>query len=101
MALYFLTCKDREEADKISQTLLDKKLVVCVKKSPVSSQYLWKGSIENSDEVFLIMDSTEEKFEEIEKVVKNLHSYSLPNLVAIPISSSSKGVSEWLREGLE
>ena len=60
--ILFLTCTDSEEAEKISVTLLKKRLVVCIKKIPISSSYLYKGKIESADEVLLIMDSIEENF---------------------------------------
>ena len=97
----FLTCANNGEADKISQALLTKKLVVCIKKTVVSSSFLWKGSIAKSNEVLLIMDSTEEKFEEIEKEVRKIHSYETFVLLATSVIKSSKGVREWIKDELK
>jgi len=96
----FLTCANNDEAEKISQALLTKRLVVCIKKSDVSSSFLWKGSIAKSNEVLLIMDSTEEKFEEIEKEVRKTHSYETFVLISTAVTKNSKGIKEWMKKEL-
>ena len=96
----FLTCANIDEADKITQVLLDKKLAVCIKKSKVSSSFLWKGSIGKSEEILLIMDSIEEKFAEIEREVRKIHSYSTFVLLAVPAVKASKGIEEWVKKEL-
>ncbi len=98
--LVFLTCASSKEADKISKTLLDKKLIVCAKKVPVSSAYLWKGATDLADEVLLVMDSVAEKFGEIEQVVNSLHSYESPVLVAISVSRTTPAIQRWLQDEL-
>lgn len=99
--LLFLTCVNRTEADKISQALLEKKLVVCVKKMPVNSDFLWQGKIDHSSEILVIMDSKEELFSQVEQEVKRLHSYDTPNLVSVLVSQSSAGVVEWMQQELK
>lgn len=94
----FLTCANDTEAEEISQKLLKNKLVVCIKKTEVSSSFLWKGSIDKSEEVLLIMDSFEEKFSEIEKEVRKIHSYSTFVLFAVPVIKASKGIGEWIKD---
>ncbi len=96
----FLTCTNTVEADTIVKELFAKKLVACVKQTSVDSTYKWQGKIESNEETLLIMDTSEEKFPEIEAVVKKLHSYDTPVLTAYPIVKSSIGVSAWMRESL-
>lgn len=99
--LLYLTCADQAEADKIAQSLLEKRLVVCVKKMPVKSDFLWQGKIDHGSEILLIMDSSEELFDQVEQEVKRLHSYDTPNLVSVLISRSSAGIPEWLQQELK
>lgn len=99
--LLFLTCANEKEADAIAQTLLEKRLIVCAKKLPISSSFLWKGSISAGDEVLLIMDTVDENFDAIEQEVRKLHSYETPVLLSVPVSRGSKGVEEWMEEELE
>lgn len=101
MILLFLTCANDSEADKISVSLLKKHLIVCAKKTPVSSAFWWKGDIEKADEIMLVMESVEEKFKGIEEEVRKLHSYETFVLTALPVIKSSAGVSAWLKEGLK
>ncbi|OGK23147.1 hypothetical protein A3A46_01180 [Candidatus Roizmanbacteria bacterium RIFCSPLOWO2_01_FULL_37_13] len=101
MIALFLTCADEEEAEKISAVLLKKKLVVCIKKVKVKSSFLFKKKIDKADEVLLIMDSIEEKFSEIEKEVRKIHSYETFVLLATSVIKSSKGVREWIKDELK
>lgn len=101
MVLLFLPCVNNKEAEKISQSLLEKHLIVCAKKTPVSSTFFWKGEIDKANEILLIMESVEENYEEIEKEVRKLHSYETFVLSAISVIKYSKGVEDWLKEGLK
>lgn len=98
--LLFLSCKDIEEAEKISHCLLQKKLVVCAKKMPISSSYLWKGKIESAQEVLLIMDSIEENFEKIEQEVKKIHSYKTYTLFMTKINKINNKALKWLTKSV-
>jgi periplasmic divalent cation tolerance protein len=101
MNILLLTCADKKEAEKISQSLFKKKLIACAKKMPVSSSFLWKGKIDSENEVLLVMESMEAKFKEIEKEVRKLHSYETFVLVSLPVNQVSTGVTEWIKEGLK
>jgi len=100
MILLFLACVDDKEAEKISQALLEKHLIVCAKKTSVSSAFFWKGKIDKTNEVLLVMETIEKNYDEIEKEVRKLHSYKTFVLSAIPVIKYSKGVEAWLKEGL-
>ena len=93
-----LTCANDKEAEKISQALLKKHLAVCIKKTKVSSSFLWKGKIDKDNEILLLMDSVEEKFAEIEKEIRKLHSYETFVLMAVPVIKVSKGIEEWMKD---
>ena len=99
MKLYslFLTCADDKEADKISKTLLNKKLIFCAKRFPVSSSFLWQGKITEGNEVLLIMDSIEENFEKIEKEITRLHSYKTFVLLSTPVTKTTNRVKDWIK----
>lgn len=95
-----LTCGNKEEADKIVKSLLEKKLIVCAKSFPVSSTFYWKNDIDFAEEVFVMMDSSENLFKKVEAEVRKLHSYDTFNLVSVPVTKTSDGVMEWIKEGL-
>ncbi len=67
---------------------------------PITSKFLWQGAIESTNEVLLIMESEESKFEAIEKEVRKLHSYTTFVLMATEPTRVSNGVAEWIQESL-
>lgn len=96
-----LTCANEEEALKIVNSLLDKKLVSCTKRLPVSSAYLWKNNKESAKEILVVMESSEELFKEVEKEVKKLHSYETFTLFSLPISQTTEAVKDWFSQELK
>lgn len=96
----FLTCANLSEANTIASTLLHKRLVACVKTVPISSQFLWHGSIDSANEILLIMDSEKNKFDTIEKEIKKLHSYETFVLTATEITNASSGVEAWIKKSI-
>lgn len=99
--LLFLTCADQTEADKIADELLNKKLVSCVKMNPVNSSYLWKNKIEKSKEILLIMDSFLEKFSEIDKKIKTIHSYDTYTFFSVDVKKMNKKALKWINSSLQ
>jgi|SRR4051812_15678023 periplasmic divalent cation tolerance protein len=92
----WLTCTDKKEADKIARALLEKRLVACVRQIPVSSDYWWKGKIESSKEIMLLMESRLDLFDEVESEVARFHSYETFALEAVPVSKISSKAKKWL-----
>lgn len=97
LCLLFLSCKNIKEADKISDQLLKKRLIICTKKISINSSYLWKNKIESAQEVLLIMDSIEENFEKVNQEVKKLHSYKIYTLFMINIKKTNNEALSWLK----
>lgn len=97
-SIYLLTCANKDEAKKITEQLLIKRLVVCVKRMPVHSSYLWQGNVNHDDEELLVIESTKEKFDAIDAEVKRLHSYEQYVLTAFEVSKTIPGVSKWLED---
>ena len=72
MISIYTTCKDMEEAEKISKALLGKRRIACSNLWPIKSQYWWKGKLEESDEFALLMKTQDKHFKEVEKEIKKL-----------------------------
>ena len=98
--LLFLSCKNNQEADKISFKLLEKRLIVCAKKIKINSNYLWKDKIESDLEILLIMDSIEKNFNKINQEVKKIHSYKTYNLIMTGVNKINDGALKWLQDSL-
>lgn len=99
--IVFVTTKDLREAKKISQALLKEKLAACVNVVPeIRSLYWWQGKIEKSREVLMIIKTKKPLVSKIIKKVKKLHSYKVPEIIALPIISGNKDYLSWLSNSL-
>lgn len=98
--ILYLTCANEVEANTIATALLEAKLVACVRQSQISSSYWWDSKINHDNEVLLMMESSEDKFDDIEKAVAKLHSYDEFVLTAIPVLKTTPGVEQWLSNTL-
>ena len=93
----FITAKDPEEAQKIAKTLLKRRQAVCINIVPeVDSQFWWKDKLNASKESLLIAKTKESLLPELIKSVKKSHSYSIPEIIAIPIIGGSRDYLEWI-----
>jgi periplasmic divalent cation tolerance protein len=95
----FVTCGSEEEALKIAPSLVEERLAACVNLvSPVRSIYRWEGKIWDEKEWILFIKTQKERFEELERKVKSLHSYSVPEIIGLPIVEGSSSYLQWLLE---
>lgn len=92
------TFDSKEEANKIIELLLEKRLVSCCQLSNITSSYHWKGKIECTDEFLLQMKSKKELFKEIEEVILEHHSYETPQIIAYDIVDGYKDYLNWIGE---
>ena len=91
-----LTCGSWQEAQNIADSLLEQKLVACVEFIEVKSHFQWKGHIDESNEIKLIMTSLAHHFEAIEQIVQRLHSYETFVLKMLPVGQLNDAAREWL-----
>lgn len=95
--LIFVTCCSSEEAETIGNLLVAKRLAACVNVIPeVRSIFFWEKKISKEKEVLLIAKTRKELFDSLEKEVKRLHSYDVPEIIALPVVTGSKEYLEWI-----
>lgn len=92
-----LTCGSWQEAQHITDALLEKHLVACVEMVNITSKYHWQGKVEEANEVKLIMETVAENFDAVEAEAKKLHSYETFVLQQLPVSRLSAAAAEWWR----
>ncbi|MCW4004785.1 MAG: divalent-cation tolerance protein CutA [Candidatus Bathyarchaeota archaeon] len=95
--IVLVTTANRAEAEKISQALLKDKLIACANIiSPVTSFFHWQGKIDQAEECLVIMKSRADLFLELADRVKSLHSYEVPEILALPIVEGSESYLSWI-----
>ena len=98
----FITVPNLEVGEKIGNTLVEEKLAACVNiTSEIKSVYFWKGKIEEDKEYLLIIKTRRDKFKSLERRVKEIHPYEVPEIIAVPIVLGSKDYLDWIDETLE
>jgi periplasmic divalent cation tolerance protein len=96
-----ITVPNLAEGEKMAQRLVEEKLAACVNLFPeIKSFYWWKGKIEKSPEVFLVVKTIESQLEALKKSVKAMHSYSVPEIIALPIVEGFPPYLSWIQESL-
>jgi periplasmic divalent cation tolerance protein len=99
--IVYVTAANRKDADKIAQTLVKERLAACVSIVPlVYSRYWWQGHIENSEELLLIIKTLSRKYKALERRVRSLHSYTVPEVLAIPVLHGNPDYLKWLEESV-
>jgi len=92
-----VTAPSKEEAEKIADIIIDSKLAACVNiSSDIKSIYLWQGKKETSKESLLIIKTTKELFCKLKDVIKKVHSYDTPEIIALPIIEGDKDYLNWI-----
>jgi periplasmic divalent cation tolerance protein len=91
------TCGSDEEANRIASLLVSAHLAACVNIIPVKSVFEWKGKVEDQPEWLLIIKSVRSNFDAIKENVTANHSYELPEIVAVDLTSASGEYANWIR----
>lgn len=97
----FVTASNKDEAASIAEALVSERLAACVNiVSQIESVYRWEGKITRDSETLMIIKTTDERYQDIERRVKELHSYSVPEVIALRIERGSEGYLNWLRDSV-
>ena len=95
------TTPDRDLAQSIATELVQQRLAACVQiLGPIESLFHWQGKIESADEWLCLAKARADRFTPIEKLIRRLHPYDVPEVIATPISHASVGYLNWLQEEL-
>ena len=91
----------REEAAVIAQALVEGRLAACVQAMPIESWYRWNGAVQHEPEVMLHIKTVRARFAPLCEAIEALHSYDVPEIVAVPITDISPRYLAWLREAVQ
>jgi|SRR3989338_114931 len=97
MTLIYITCKDENEAKRISNHLLKERLIACANIFPIKSMYWWNGKIVDDNEEAIIAKTNGKNFKKAVSEVKKLHSYEVSCILKID-ASANKEYNEWAKK---
>lgn len=101
-SVVLVTAGSEREARKIAKGLLKEKCAACINIIPrVDSHFLWKGKIEKANESLLIIKTKKLYLEKVTKLVKELHSYEVPEIIALPIMGGNEDYLKWISETIK
>jgi uncharacterized protein involved in tolerance to divalent cations len=97
-----VTCKTAAEARRIAHAVVDEKLAACVNILPgaVESIYRWKGKVETARERLLLIKTSRKRLAKLQAMVQGIHSYDVPEFIAIPIEAGAPAYLAWIDECL-
>lgn len=100
--IVIITCANQAEARRIARAVVNKRLAACANifGGAVESVYRWKGRVEKAREVMMFLKTTTRRLKELEREVKRLHSYEVPECVVVPIVTGSTEYLGWIAENV-
>lgn len=96
-----VTVGSLSEGKAIATQLIEAKLAACVNLFPIDSIYLWQGKINQDQEYQLIIKTDLSKFDQLAAKIETLHSYEVPEIIALPMIAGSKNYLDWLGTSLQ
>lgn len=94
-----LTTTNNDDNKKlIVETLLENRVAACIQSLPIESHYIWEGKVCSDNECLLVIKSTQACYAEVEKLIVELHSYEVPQVVKLPFIEGFNPYLSWLEE---
>jgi periplasmic divalent cation tolerance protein len=98
----FCTCGSEAEAEAIATDLVAQRLAACVNiTSPVRSIYRWQSKVDSAVEWMLIIKTTQAAFVDLSAAIQALHSYEVPEIIALPVTAGSDAYLRWLDDSID
>ena len=96
-----VNCANSDEAEQIGKQLVEKRLAACVNLVPeVRSWYWWEGKVVQDNEVMVMIKTSRSRFADLEKEVVRLHSYAVPEVIALQVVDGSRNYLSWIESSL-
>lgn len=94
-----ISAPDPDAAKRIAEDLVARQLAACVQiLGPMASFYTWRGEVHRNEEWLLLVKTTEQAFPRVVEVVREIHRYDVPEIVALPVMLAPDGYASWVRE---
>ncbi len=97
--LILVSFENKEDAEKVANALVNKKLAACVSLFPTTNFYYWKGKKVKSSEIESIIKTKDDKFDAVKSEIEKLVSYEIPQIISVKVDKASQSYIKWLEEG--
>ncbi len=95
------TTESKQNAKEIAIRLLEEKAAACVQISgPITSYFWWNGKIDEAEEYYVVAKTVKSNYKKIEKLIKELHPYELPEIISMDINEGSASYLKWIQESI-
>jgi periplasmic divalent cation tolerance protein len=97
-----VTCGTAREARFIARKMVEQRLAACgnIVEAPLRSIYRWKGKVESAREFLLILKTSRRRFAALATAIRKLHSYDVPEIIAVPVTGGSPAYLKWISESV-
>ena len=95
----YTTVATLQDAQRIAQALVERKLAACAQISEIESFYFWNGAVQHEPERCILLKTTTDRYAAVESAIRELHPYELPAIHAVPIELASSQYAAWVEEG--
>jgi periplasmic divalent cation tolerance protein len=96
-------CASQKEARRIAKALLERREAACVNilTAPVESRYWWKGKLDTATEYSVLIKTTRARYASVERTIRELHSYDVPEIIAVSIIAGSRDYLSWIDTSID
>jgi periplasmic divalent cation tolerance protein len=99
--IVFCTCNNEQEALNLANAVVEKRLAACVNVlPPIQSIYRWEGKVQIGSEYLLLIKTTDERFGALRDAITEIHSYEVPEVVAVKVFDGTEKYLAWIRESV-
>lgn len=99
LLLALCTVPDRQTALSIAEQLVNQGAAACINiTSPITSVYRWEGKLETSEELLLLIKTTQVQYQALETLIRSLHPYELPEIIAVPVEQGLNDYLNWVEQ---
>lgn len=95
------TAENSEQAEKLTNILLENRVAACIQQMPISSSYFWDGKIEKSNEILLLIKTQSDKYKDVQELIAKNHSYDIPEIIKIPIEDGLGSYLNWIKSSVK
>ncbi len=88
------------EAAALARLLVEQQLAACVQRQQIDSTYWWDGAVQEETETLLLIKTEQSRYEDVEAFIRAHHSYSVPEILCLPVSAGSSDYLSWLTAAL-